>query len=50
MVEKVECQVLGPVSIVVNGEAIKLNRRRERRLLALLLLDVRPSRAHPAID
>jgi DNA-binding SARP family transcriptional activator/Tfp pilus assembly protein PilF len=36
----VECRILGPVEVLVDGLPVKLNRRRERHLLALLLLHV----------
>jgi DNA-binding SARP family transcriptional activator len=47
----VECRVLGPVSVLVGGEPLRLNRRRERHLLALLLLEVgRPVSTRRLVD
>jgi DNA-binding SARP family transcriptional activator len=51
VVDTVQFRILGPVCVEIHREPVKLNRRRERHLLALLLLDVgRPVSAHRLID
>jgi DNA-binding SARP family transcriptional activator/Tfp pilus assembly protein PilF len=51
VVDAVQFRILGPVSVEVYKEPVKVQRRRERHLLALLLLDVgRPVPAHRLID
>jgi DNA-binding SARP family transcriptional activator len=51
VVDAVQFRILGPVSVDINDEPVKLQRRRERHLLALLLLDVnRLVPAHRLID
>jgi DNA-binding SARP family transcriptional activator len=51
MVDAVVCRILGPVGIEVGGKPVKLSRRRERHLLALLLLHVgRPVSTQRLLD
>jgi DNA-binding SARP family transcriptional activator len=35
-----DCRLLGPVGVIVDGVPVRIDRRRVRHLLALLLLDV----------
>ena len=38
LVQQIEFRVLGPFEVLVEGRALELNRRKQRSLLALLML------------